>query len=147
MDRQRLAFVIWQQIHFSRVMQNQVFLHDRCRKFRDDSQQQPTMIAPFFQVLHSFGSILNLESSSYRRTNYYALHPSYFMLPFNHIFHYNPPCDLSSLQDKCLCIAVRATAVLLPWSSPTSCFARTWMSSLLWSLSGRSERLALMMAF
>ncbi|KAM6042627.1 dual specificity protein phosphatase 3 isoform 2-T2 [Theristicus caerulescens] len=38
--------------------------------------------------------------------------------------------DLLSIRDKCLCIAVRATAVLLHWSSPTSCFARIWMSSL-----------------
>lgn len=70
-----------------------------------------------------------------------------FMLHFHRVFHYNPHYDLFSLQDKCLCIAVRATAVLLRWSSPTSCFARTWMSSLLWSLSGKRERLALMMAF
>lgn len=69
------------------------------------------------------------------------------MLLCKPIFQNNPNSDLSSLQDKCSCIAVRATAVLLPWLLPTSCFVRTWMSRLHCARSGRSERLVPMMAF
>lgn len=100
------------------------------------------MTAPFFQLLHVSCSIWNSHFSSCERTNTEILDT----LAISYLLSgpYSPITELCpvSLQPRCSCTAVRATAAPPRWSLPTWCCGRTWTWNPRSAPCGRSGRSA-----